>query len=126
MLLRRWPNQRRAACAAAVFEQAYPDVGLAPHHVGPCRSGPVPSEVLEITPLRALLYHSDAYGLPEPSLPDASRIAARTAGADARRLFGPAETEPETEPDPAPAPDPRPHRDRAFAIPESMIKQCLT
>ncbi|KMS76184.1 amidohydrolase [Streptomyces viridochromogenes] len=130
LFLHCWPYQRQAAFLAAVFEQVYLDVGLTLHHVGPARSRAVLAEALEITPFRKLLYSSDAYGLPEfhllgavafrrglgellqdlvdadeLSLPDALRIAAWTAGDNARRLYG------LPLPEPAPTPEPRPHRD---------------
>ncbi|MFG2555502.1 amidohydrolase family protein [Streptomyces sp. NPDC048581] len=133
LLLHCWPYQRQASYLAAVFEQVYLDVGLTLHHVGPARSRAILAEALEITPFRKLLYSSDAYGLAEfyrlgalafrrglgdllqdrvdadeLSLPDALRIAAWTAGDNARRLYGlPA-------PDPAPsstAPESRQPRD---------------
>ncbi|MFH0521797.1 amidohydrolase family protein [Streptomyces sp. M41] len=132
LLLHCWPYQRQAAQLAAVFERVYLDVGLTLHHVGPARSGAVLAEALEITPFRKLLYSSDAYGLAEfyalgalvfrrglgdllqdrvdadeLSLPDALRIAAWTAGDNARRVYG----LPATDPEHAPAHDPRPHRD---------------
>ncbi|MFE0252828.1 amidohydrolase family protein [Streptomyces sp. NPDC059010] len=65
LLLHCWPYQRQAAYLAAVFEQVYLDVGLTLHHVGPARSRAILAEALEITPLRKLLYSSDAYGLAE-------------------------------------------------------------
>ncbi|MDF3144885.1 MULTISPECIES: amidohydrolase family protein [unclassified Streptomyces] len=134
LLLHCWPYQRQAAYLAAVFEQVYLDVGLTLHHVGPARSGAILAEALEITPFRKLLYSSDAYGLAEfyrlgalafrrglgdllqdrvdadeLSLPDALRIAAWTAGDNARRLYGlPA---PEPVPTPTPATEPRQPRD---------------
>lgn len=126
VFLHCWPYQRQAGYLAAVFEQVCLDVGLTLHHVGPARARAVLAEALEITPFRKLLYSSDAYGLAEfyqlgalafrrglgellqdrvdadeLSLPDALRIAAWTAGDNARRLYG------------LPAPDPVPphHRD---------------
>lgn len=112
LFLHCWPYQRQAGYLAAVFEQAYLDVGLTLHHVGPVRARAVLAEALEITPFRKLLYSSDAYGLAEfyglgalafrrglgdllqdrvdadeLGLPDALRLA-RWAGADnARRVY---------------------------------------
>ncbi|MFE5190017.1 amidohydrolase family protein [Streptomyces sp. NPDC056628] len=113
LLLHCWPYQREAAYLAAVFDHVHLDVGLALHHVGPARARAVLAEALEITPFRKLLYSSDAFGLAEfhtlgalafrrglgellqdrvdtddLSLPDALRIAAWTAGDNARRLYG--------------------------------------
>ncbi|MFE2578775.1 amidohydrolase family protein [Streptomyces sp. NPDC059378] len=112
LLLHCWPYQRQAGYLAAVFEQVYLDVGLTLHHVGPLRARAVLEEALELTPVRKLLYSSDAYGVAEfywlgalafrrglaellqarvdadeLSLPDALRFA-RWAGADnARRVY---------------------------------------
>ncbi|GAA4058761.1 amidohydrolase family protein [Streptomyces shaanxiensis] len=133
LFLHCWPYQRQAAYLAAVFEQVYLDVGLTLHHVGPARSRAILAEALEITPFRKLLYSSDAYGLAEfyrlgalafrqglgellqdrvdadeLSLPDALRIAAWTAGDNARRLYGLPATEPAPSPTPSAAPAPAP------------------
>ncbi|MCL8012135.1 amidohydrolase family protein [Streptomyces sp. AS02] len=133
LLLHCWPYQRQAAYLAAVFEQVYLDVGLTLHHVGPARSRAILAEALEITPFRKLLYSSDAYGLAEfyrlgalafrqglgdllqdrvdadeLSLPDALRIAAWTAGDNARRLYGLPATEPAPSSAPSAAPAPAP------------------
>ncbi|MDI9829973.1 amidohydrolase family protein [Streptomyces sp. KAU_LT] len=123
LLLHCWPYQREAAHLSVVFDHVYLDVGLALHHVGPARARAVLEEALEITPFRKLLYSSDAYGLAEfhalgalafrrglgellqdrvgtddLSLPDALRIAAWTAGDNARRLYGLSPAEPSTDP----------------------------
>ncbi len=123
LFLHCWPYQREAAYLAAVLDHVYLDVGLALHHVGPARARAVLAEALEITPFRKLLYSSDAYGLAEfhtlgalafrrglgellqdrvdsddLSLPDALRIAAWTAGDNARRLYGLSSAEPSADP----------------------------
>ncbi|MGW0148471.1 amidohydrolase family protein [Streptomyces sp. NPDC003333] len=134
LLLHCWPYQREAAHLAVVFDHVYLDVGLALHHVGPARARAVLEEALEITPFRKLLYSSDAYGLAEfhalgalayrrglgellqervddddLSLPDALRIAAWTAGDNARRLYGLTPAEPSAEPSADPTTTERPH-----------------
>ena len=65
LLLHCWPYLRQASYLAAVWPQVHLDVGLALSHVGPARAAAVLAEVMELTPLRKLLYSSDAFGLPE-------------------------------------------------------------
>jgi len=134
LLLHCWPYQREAAHLSAVFDHVYLDVGLALHHVGPARARAVLAEALEVTPFRKLLYSSDAYGLAEfhalgalayrrglgellqervdtddLSLPDALRIAAWTAGDNARRVYGLSPAETSAEPSADPTTTERPH-----------------
>jgi hypothetical protein len=64
MLLHNYPFHRNAAYLAQVFDHVFVDVGLALHNVG-SRASAVLAELLELAPFGAVLFSSDAFGLPE-------------------------------------------------------------
>jgi predicted TIM-barrel fold metal-dependent hydrolase len=64
MLLHNYPFHREAAYLAQVFDHVFVDVGLALHNVG-TRADAVLAELLELAPFTAVLFSSDAFGLPE-------------------------------------------------------------
>ena len=64
MLLHNYPFHRSAGYLAQVFDHVFVDVGLALHNVG-TRADAVVAELLELAPFGAVLFSSDAFGLPE-------------------------------------------------------------
>jgi predicted TIM-barrel fold metal-dependent hydrolase len=111
LLLHNYPFQRSAGYLAQVFDHVFVDVGLALHNVG-SRAGAVLAELLELAPFSAVLFSSDAFGLPELyavnvtlfrralnaflddgvrndcwGARDANRIAAMITSGNARRVY---------------------------------------
>ena len=111
MLLHTYPFHREAGYLAQVFDHVFADVGLALQNVG-SRASAVLAELLELAPVTAVLFSTDAYGLPELftlhtalfrralaaflddgidrehwSASDAERIAALITSGNARRAY---------------------------------------
>ncbi|MFE3291248.1 amidohydrolase family protein [Rhodococcus sp. NPDC059234] len=111
MLLHTYPFHRHAAYLAQVFDHVFVDVGLAVQNVG-TGAGRVLAELLELAPLRSVLFSTDGCGLPELflvgaelfrralsaflvtgladgawSYRDAERIASLIAAGNARRAY---------------------------------------
>jgi uncharacterized protein len=64
VFLHCWPYHREAGYLAAIFRNAYFDLGAALHYAGPQAIG-VMADALEVTPFTKHLFSSDAFGLPE-------------------------------------------------------------
>lgn len=64
VFLHCYPYHREAACLAAVFPNAYFDVGEALNYLGPS-AALLMAEAMEIAPFSKQLFSSDAFGLPE-------------------------------------------------------------
>lgn len=116
MLLHNYPFHRHAGYLAQVFDHVFVDLGLTMHNVG-LRSVEVLAELLELAPFGAVLFSSDAFGLPELfvvatrlfreslsrylddglaagawTLQDAERFAEMIASGNARRAYALAES----------------------------------
>lgn len=111
LLLHCYPFERQAGYLAQAFAGVYFDVGLSVNYLG-ARSAALVARALELAPLHKLLYSSDAFGPAELhylgarlwrnglartlqrfvddgewSLPDAVRVAERTASENAGRAY---------------------------------------
>jgi uncharacterized protein len=64
VFLHCWPYHREAGYLAAIFRNAYFDLGAALHYAGPQAIG-VMADALEVTPFSKHLFSSDAFGLAE-------------------------------------------------------------
>jgi hypothetical protein len=64
VFLHCWPYHREAGYLAAIFRNAYFDLGAALHYAGPQAIG-VMADALEVTPFTKHLFSSDAFGLAE-------------------------------------------------------------
>jgi hypothetical protein len=64
VFLHCWPYHREAGYLAAIFRNAYFDLGAALHYAGPQAIG-VMADALEVTPFTKQVFSSDAFGLPE-------------------------------------------------------------
>ena len=64
VFLHCWPYHREAGYLAAIFRNAYFDLGAALHYAGPQAIG-VMADALEVTPFAKHLFSSDAFGLAE-------------------------------------------------------------
>jgi uncharacterized protein len=64
VFLHCWPYHREAGYLAAIYRNAYFDLGAALHYAGPQAIG-VMADALEVTPFTKQVFSSDAFGLPE-------------------------------------------------------------
>jgi len=64
VFLHCWPYHREAGYLAAIYRNAYFDLGATLHYAGPQAIG-VMADALEVTPFTKQLFSSDAFGLAE-------------------------------------------------------------